>query len=99
MEVLSNTSYSCRGVPTTSQSVYYTTRSGAGVFTAGTLRWDCALVDRCDHPLGGHVQRFVQNVTANLLRAYAEGPVGTTHPARDTVTRYHLPDVNSVDAS
>ena len=28
------------------QSVYYTTSSGAGVFTAGTLRWGCALVDR-----------------------------------------------------
>ena len=99
MEVLSNTSYSCRGVPTTSQSVYYTTRSGAGVFTAGTLRWGCALVDRCEHPLGGRVERFVHTVTQNLLRTYAAGPVGRLHPARDTVTRYHLPDVNSVDAS
>lgn len=99
MEVLSNTSYSCRGVPTTSQSVYYTTGSGAGVFTAGTLRWGCALVDRCEHPLGARVQRFVEQVTRNVLRAYAAGPVGLAHPARDTVTRYHLPDLNSVDAS
>ena len=99
MEVLSNTSYSCRGVPTTSQSVYYTTRSGAGVFTAGTLRWGCALVDRCEHPLGARVQRFVSTVTRNLLRTYAVARVGHTHPARDTVSQYHLPDVNSVEAS
>jgi hypothetical protein len=99
MEVLSHTSYSCRGVPTTSQSVYYTTRSGSGVFTAGTLRWGCALIDRCEHPLGDRVQRFVRLVTRNVLRTYAAGPVGFAHPARDTVTRYHLPDLNSVDAS
>jgi hypothetical protein len=99
MEVLSNTSYSCRGVTTSSQSVYYTTRSKAGVFTAGTLRWGCALVDRCEHPLGVRVQQFVRIVTQNLLRTYAEGPAGVKHPARDTVARYHLPDVNSVDAS
>jgi hypothetical protein len=99
MEVLSYSPYSCRGVSTSSQSVYYTTRSGAGVFTAGTLRWGCALVDRCDHPLGARVQRFVRTVTRNLLRAYAAGRAGLKHPARDTVTRYHLPDVNSVEAS
>ena len=99
MEVLSHTSYSCRGVPTTSQSVYYTTRSGAGVFSAGTLRWGCAMIDQCEHALGGRVARFVRQVTLNVLREYAAGPVGIKHPARDTVTRYDLPDVNSVDAS
>jgi hypothetical protein len=99
MEVLSHTSYSCGGVPTTSQSVYYTTSSGAGVFTAGTLRWGCALIDHCEHPLGVRVQRFVQAVTQNVLGTYADGPVGVEHPARDTVTRYHLPDVNAVGAS
>ena len=45
LQVLSHTAYSCRGDATTSQSVYYTVPSGAGVFTAGTLRWGCALVD------------------------------------------------------
>jgi hypothetical protein len=99
MEVLSHTSYSCRGVTTSSQSVYYTTSSGAGVFNAGTLRWGCALVDRCDHPLGARTRDFVRRVTDNLLRVYAAGPVGGRHPARDTVRQYHLPDVNTVEAS
>jgi hypothetical protein len=99
MQVLSYSAYECDHVATTSESVYYTTRSGAGVFTAGTLRWGCALVDHCDRVLGERVQRFVQTVTDNVLRAYAGGPVGPQHPARDTVTHYYLPDVNTVGAS
>jgi hypothetical protein len=34
-----------------------------------------------------------------VLEGFAAGRAGRQHPARDTVTRYHLPDVNSVDAS
>ena len=99
MEVLSHTSYSCRGVTTSAQSVYYTTPSGAGVFNAGTLRWGCAIVDRCEHPLGVRTRDFVRTVTDNILRAYAGGPVGRSHRARDTLDRYDLPDVNTVEAS
>jgi len=99
MEVLSHSPYSCRGVATSAQSVYYTTSSGAGVFNAGTLRWGCALVDRCEHPLGVRTRDFVRTVTDNLLRTFATGPAGRAHPARDTVSRYPLPDVNTVGAS
>ena len=90
-ELLSHSSYSCRGVTTTSQSVYYTTPSGAGVFTAGTLRWGCALVDRCERPLGARTRDFARTVTDNLLREFAAGPVGTRHPARDNVARLRPP--------
>ena len=99
MEVLSHSPYSCRGVSTSAQAVYYTTASGAGVFNAGTLRWGCALVDRCEYPLGDRTRDFARTVTDNLLREYADGPVGRSLPARDTVAGYPLPDVNSVDAS
>jgi hypothetical protein len=99
MEVLSHSPYSCRGVATSAQSVYYTTPSGAGVFNAGTLRWGCALVDRCEHPLGARTRDFVRTVTDNLLRTFAAGPAGHAHPARDTVSRYPLPDLNTVGAS
>ena len=99
MEVLSHSSYSCRGTTTSTESVYYTTKSGSGVFSAGTLRWGCALVDRCEYPLEARTRDFVRRVTDNVLEAFAAGRAGRQHPARDTVTRYHLPDVNSVDAS
>ena len=99
MQVLSHTSYPCRGVTTSAQSVYYTTPSGAGVFTAGTLRWGCALVDSCDRSLGQRTSTFVRVVTGNLLRAFSSGPVGIRHPARDNLADFHLPVVNTVSAS
>ena len=99
LQILSHSTFDCRGVVTSTQSVYYTTRSGAGVFTAGTLRWGCALVDRCERPLGEETSRFVRIVTGNLLRGFAAGPVGSRHPARDNVRRFDLPLVNTVSAS
>jgi hypothetical protein len=38
-------------------------------------------------------------VTGNLLREFAEGPVGARHPARDNVADFDLPLVNGVSAS
>jgi hypothetical protein len=99
LQVLSHTAYSCRGDATTSQSVYYTLPSGAGVFTAGTLRWGCALVDLCDRPLGARTRDFARRVTENVLHAFARGPVGWRHPARDNVDDFDLPLVNNVSAS
>ncbi len=99
LQVLSHTSFSCRGDATTSQSVYYTTPSGAGVFNAGTLRWGCALVDLCDRPLGARTRDFARRVTENLLRGFAVGPVGREHPARDNVADFALPQLNTVSAS
>ena len=99
LQLLSHTSFSCRGVTTTSQSVYYTAPSGAGVFTAGTLRWGCALVDLCDRPLGPRTRDFARQVTDNLFHGFAAGPVGLRHPARDNVADFDLPLVNTVEAS
>ena len=99
LQVLSHTSYSCRGDATSSQSVYYTVPSGAGVFTAGTLRWGCALVDLCDRRLGPDTRDFARRVTENLFRVFVQGPVGLRHPARDNLGDFDLPLVNSVDAS
>lgn len=99
LQVLSHSTFDCRGAGTSTQSVYYTTPSGAGVFTAGTLRWGCALVDRCERPLGRATRRFAQRVTANVIRAFAQGPVGLRHPATDNVADFDLPLLNGVSAS
>ena len=99
LQVLSHSTFDCRGAGTSTQSVYYTTPSGAGVFTAGTLRWGCALVDRCERPLGRATRRFAQRVTANVIRAFARGPVGLRHPATDNVADFDLPLLNGVSAS
>ena len=99
LQLLSHTSFSCRGVTTTSQSVYYTTSSGAGVFSAGTLRWGCALVDLCDRTLGTRTRDFARQVTDNLFHGFAAGPVGLRYPARDNVADFDLPLANTVEAS
>ena len=99
LQVLSHSPYSCRGVTTSSQSVYYTAASGAGVFNAGTLRWGCAMVDRCERPLGAATREFARTVTGTLVTEFGRGPVGVRHPARDNVDAFGLSTANTVPAS
>jgi hypothetical protein len=99
LQILSHIPIDCRGVATSSQSTYYTTASGAGVFAAGTLRWGCAHIDACERPLGKRTQDFVRTVTGNLVRTYAAGPAARRHPAKDNVADLRSPPLNSVDAS
>ncbi len=84
---------------TAAESVYYTAPSGAGVFNAGTLRWGCAMVDRCERPLGARTARFVRVVTGNVLRGFAAGPAERRHPAHDNVRDFDLSPANAVSAS
>ena len=50
LQVLSHTPYDCRGVDHVGAVGLLHHPSGAGVFTAGTLRWGCAMVDRVRPP-------------------------------------------------
>ena len=99
LQILAHVSYSCRGVRTSAEATYYTSPSGAGVFDAGTLRWTCALADRCPSPLTRRTVRFVGRVTATVLREFARGPAGRRHPAHDNVARFDLSPQNLVPAS
>ncbi len=68
-----------------SDVTYYTTAGGAGVFDAGTSKWECALSDTaCDGWGDPRTYTVVRAVTRRLLVAAAAGPLGRTHPARDT---------------
>ena len=83
MEIVAHTSLNCAGRPTTSDAVYYTTLSGAGVFSGGTIDWVCAMA-RCQD-VDGLSAAIVRQVTSNILRAFAKGPAGLDHPAHDNV--------------
>jgi hypothetical protein len=84
--VLSHSPVTCRGRPSYADSSYYTVPGGAGVFDAGTMRWVCALGGGCrNHGVTAAATTFVQQVTAELLRAFLAGPVGKTHEAVDNV--------------
>jgi hypothetical protein len=87
IETLSHSPISCRDHKHSfSDSAYYTVPSGAGVFSAGTMRWDCALgVGGCSTFLNGGSYAFAQRVTENMLVAFAAGPAGREHPAQDNL--------------
>lgn len=91
IEILFHSPLVCQGSADYSDVAYYSARSGAGVFSSGTNVWVCALRDAC---AGGYapppVGRTVLAITDRLLIAFAAGPAGLTHPARDTAAAlYH----------
>ena len=94
MQVLAHSPLTCDGFSTYSDSVYYTVASGAGVFASGTMRWVCAMRGpSCGHGLTRAAERFVDRATENLLRAFAAGPAGRTHPAQDNVAQVKPPNI------
>ncbi len=86
IQVLSHSPVTCNGVNSYADSAYYTHSSGAGVFNAGTMRW----VESFGEPLYGwgitkECGKFTRKVTANVLRAFADGPAAHSHPAHDNL--------------
>lgn len=68
--------------PTYADTTYYTTPSGAGVFSVGTMAWNKALRGTdAEFGITAASVRFARTVTDNLLTAMAAGPMGRTHPA------------------
>jgi hypothetical protein len=90
MEVLAHSPLTCAGAASYSDSGYYTTPSGAGVFASGTMRWVCAMRGpSCGHGVGMAAEDFVDRATLNLLQVFAAGPAGRTHPAQDNLATVH----------
>jgi hypothetical protein len=90
IEVLTHSPVTCRKTNSYSDSAYYTVRSEAGVFDAGTSLWVAALCGPglpCPTSPGG--SRMIQAVTLRLLRAMADGPMGRVHHARGNLAGLH----------
>lgn len=88
LEVLAQSPVRCHGKPSVANAAYYTARNGAGVFSSGTMRWVCAMRGvSCGHGVSAAAQRFVDRTTENLLRAFAAGPAGRSHPAIDNLAQ------------
>jgi hypothetical protein len=91
IEVLSHSPLTCQGTGSAQESAYYTVSSGAGVFDAATMRWECALGSECASHFGTPARDFVRRATLNLLTAFAQGPAGRTHPAADNTAADGVP--------
>ncbi|GAA1976976.1 N,N-dimethylformamidase beta subunit family domain-containing protein [Catenulispora subtropica] len=88
IQAISHSPITCRKTKSYADAAYYTVPSGAGVFSTGTMRWNCALVDGgCTDKMDGPAHAFAQKVTATMLLAFAAGPAGKDHPAQDNTTR------------
>jgi hypothetical protein len=91
IEVLAHSPVICGGRPSYSDTAYYTTSSGAGVFASGTMRWVESMMaglrgDGNDHHVSAAAGRFVTRVNTNLLTGFARGPAREHHPpARDNL--------------
>jgi hypothetical protein len=87
IQVLSHSPLTCRGVNSYSDSAYYTHASGAGVFNTGTMRWVGAFEPwrYTEFGVNRRGAAFVKRVTANVLRAFAEGPAAEKYPAQDNL--------------
>ena len=63
-------------------------------FASGTMRWVCAMRGpHCGHGLTSAAERFVDRATQNLLRAFAAGPAGHSHPAQDNLAQVKPPRI------
>ncbi|MFJ3723212.1 N,N-dimethylformamidase beta subunit family domain-containing protein [Streptomyces sp. NPDC090045] len=91
IEILAHSPVVCEGRPSHQDTAYYTVASGAGVFATGTMRWVEALDATGDgrsgvnHGLDARSGALTTRVTENLLRAFAAGPAGRSHPAQDNL--------------
>jgi hypothetical protein len=94
IEVLSHSPLTCQGASSYGDSAYYTHSSGAGVYNCGTMRWVEAVYGDQPHGIGGSTPDFVRQVTTNILRAFADGPAASRHPAHDNLvaTREYVGD-------
>ncbi|MEY9861824.1 hypothetical protein ABH935_007467 [Catenulispora sp. GAS73] len=89
IEALTHSPITCQGKASYADSAYYTVPSGAGVFASGTMRWNCALVSGgCTDKMDAAAHTFAQQVTANMLLAFAAGPAGQAHPAVDNTAKF-----------
>jgi hypothetical protein len=77
IEVLAHSPVKVRGKSSFADMTYYTTDSGAGVFSAGSI-W----FERHVAPGGKGTDAQIAGMVTNVLQAFAVGPAGLTHPAR-----------------
>jgi hypothetical protein len=86
IQIMAHSPISCYGYPESSDLVWYTTPSGAGVFAAGTLDWNVGIV--AADPV---TRTVVTTVTERVLKAIAEPRAGARIPATDNALDFYTP--------
>lgn len=90
----------CRGAKTWSTMTYYTTDSGAGVLSTGTMAWVRALPRPGGLPgITDESMRFATHATQNALHVFSKGPAAHDYPARNDFDNVKLPAHNTSGAA
>ncbi len=86
IQIVSHSPVTCQGINSYSDSAYYTHKSGAGVFNAGTMRW-VASMSGLGHEFGltARTAAFTRHVSRNIVHAFAHGPAAEKFPAHDNL--------------
>lgn len=87
LQVLAHSPVVCRDQPDASDVTWYSAPSGAGVFTAGTLRWVESMTST--NPL---VRRVITRATERVLIQVARPRAGARVVARDNVAEFYTAD-------
>ena len=85
IQIVARSPLTCRGVNSYSDSAYYTHPGGAGVFATGTMRWVRSMTGNIGFGITLKTAWFTRRTTANVLRAFADGPAAAKYPARDNL--------------
>ena len=99
ISILSHSPVNCRGQASYANSTWYTTDSGAGVFTAGTFQWSPTLITDCPNGVDTSPQCRILKVTENILRAFAAGPAGLVHPSVSNLSRFNISNTRVSDSA
>ena len=89
IEIVAHSPLTCRGVNSYADSAYYTHPGGAGVFATGTMRWVRSMTGNIGFGITMKTAWFTRRTTANVLRAFADGPAAAKYPARDNLDAVH----------
>jgi hypothetical protein len=89
IQIMSHSPLICRGVHSYSDSAYYTHKSGAGVFNAGTMRWVASMGGLHTFGLNARTAAFTRQVSSNILHAFSDGPAAAKYPAQDNLDAMH----------
>jgi hypothetical protein len=85
IQVLAHSPVVCRKRATFADMTYYTTESGAGVFSSGSIWFERRLF-----PDGsGRDAQLIAMVT-NILHVFAAGPAGRSHPSVPNLDRFGI---------
>jgi hypothetical protein len=77
IEVLAHSPVVCKGTASFSDMTYYTTDSGAGVFSTGSIWFERHLFPGST----GRDDAQIAAMVTNVLQAFAAGPAGVEHPS------------------